>query len=167
MATHQISILGPSTIPAAGGNVYPTPFDTLATNDVWKHMVWAFKDTSTRDILYGSFLVPQNYVGSPVIIPVWSTSATSGNAIWDFDYRTVGGDDTTSLDQSGVEEALTVTDAAPGAAWRRMAPTGMSASANFAAGETATYLIARDGASSDTIAATLALFDLLFQYSDS
>lgn len=167
MATHQISILNGSLSLGGSGNVYATTFDTLATNDVWKHLVIAFKDTSTRDLMYGQFTVPQNYVGTPKIIPVWSTSATSGNAIWDFDYRAVGGDDTESLDQAGTQEALTVTDAAPSASWERMTPEMAATAGNLAAGDTVTFLFGRDGASSDTIAATAVLFDLIFQYADA
>lgn len=167
MATHQISILNGSLSLGSSGSVYATTFDTLATNDVWKHLVIAFKDTSTRDLMYGQFLVPQNYVGSGVFKVIWTTTATSGNAIWDLDYRTVGGDDTTSLDQAGTEEALTVTDAAPTAALRRLVASMTATAANFAAGETVEFLFGRDGASSDTIAATIVLFDLIFQYADA
>lgn len=167
MATHQISILNGALSLGSSGNVYATPFDTLATNDVWKHIVLAFKDTATRDLIYGLFTVPQNYVGSGVFKVIWTTTATSGNAIFDLDYRTVAGDDANSLDQSGTEEALTVTDAAPGAALRRMVASMTATAANFAAGETVEFLFGRDGASSDTIAATVIVFDLIFEYADA
>lgn len=166
MATHQMSILGANTVPDSSGNVFQEPFSIKATNDQWKNLVYIFLDTATRDLLYGTFIVPQNYVSNAKIYPHWTSTATTGNAIWDFDYRTVGGDDTTSLDQAGTEEALTVTDAAPGAALRRMTPVMTATAANFAAGETVEFLLARDGVSADTIAAALILFDLIFEYTD-
>ena len=165
MATYRVSIFG-SLIPDSSGNVYYDNYANIASNDVWKHQPLVFKDTSTRDIAYGLFNVPKNYVGTAKVYPVWTTTATSGNCIWDFDYRTVGGDDTTSLDQSGVEEALTVTDAAPGAAHRRLTPSMTFTAANLAADETVEFLIARDGASSDTIAASVMLHDLIFEWAD-
>ena len=106
MATQRISILGANTVPDASGNVYFQPYNIVAANDVWRHLVVIFADSATRDLLYGQFEVPQNYVGNAKIYPIWTAQVTSGNVVWDFDYRTVGGDDTTSLDQSGVEEAL-------------------------------------------------------------
>lgn len=167
MATHRIPILGWNSAPDTSGNVFITPYDSLATNKTWKHMVWSFADSATRDLLYGKFVVPKNYVGSPVFVVVWTTTATTGNAIWDLDYRTVGGNDTTSLDQSTAEETLTVTDAAPGAAHRRLEATMSATAGNFSADEEVEFLFGRDGASSDTIAATIMCFSLLFEYADA
>lgn len=118
--------------------------------------------------LHGQFTVPQNYVTTAVIIPVWTSTAITGNCRWRFTYRSVGGDDTTSLDQTGNEEQVSLTDAAPGAALRRMTPTGLAlTSANFAVGETVEYLFERnDDSATDTMAADAILVDLLFQYSD-
>lgn len=168
MATHQISIIGGGANPDTSGNVYPQGYDILGTNDQWKLNVWIFEDTSTKIGFYGQFTVPQNYVGTAAIIPVWTATATSGNVVWEFDYRTVGGDDTTSLDQSGTEETPSVTDAAPTAANRRLTPSISPTSANFSAGETVEFYFNRLGSSgSDTMAASAILFDLIFQYADA
>jgi hypothetical protein len=168
VATHWQSILGHATLPDTSGNVFWEPYSVKATNDQWRHGVWIFNDTATRLLLYGQFVVPQNYVGSAKVYPVWTSTATTGNVVWDFDYRTVGGDDTTSLDQAGTEEALTVTDAAPTAAHRRLTPSMTPTAGNFSAGETVEFLLARDGANaSDTMAAAVILFDLLFEYADA
>lgn len=154
-------------MPDTSGNVWFEPYPITATNDAWGHGIFRFKDSATKDKLYSVFTVPQNYVGTAKVIPVWSSTATTGNVVWEFAYRTVGGDDTTSLDQAGTEEAVTVTDAAPGAANRRLVPQISPTSANFAAGETVTFYIARDGSSgSDTMAADAQLHGVLFQYAD-
>lgn len=165
MATRARSILSQFR-PGSSGNVFFEPYSVKATNDVWQHDVLVFNDTSTRDLGYGQFTVPPDYVGSPVFRIIWTSTATSGNFIADLDYRTVAGNDANSLDQSGVEEALTVTDAAPGAAHRRLEATMAATAANFAAGETCEFLFGRDGASADTIAAAVMIHDLLFEYSD-
>lgn len=168
MATHQIPILGFNTVPDTSGNVWLEPYSIVATNDAWLHLIARFKDSATKDKLYGVFTVPQNYVGTAAVIPVWSSTATSGNVVWEFGYRTVGGDDTTSLDQAGTEETATVTDAAPGAANRRLTPSISPTAGNFSAGETVEFYIARDGSSgSDTMAADAQLHALVFQYADA
>lgn len=103
MATHRIPILNQFCRPDNSGNVFWEPFSVKATNDVWDHGVWVFNDTATRLLLHGNFMVPQNYVGTASIILPWSASAITGNVVWDFDYRAVGGDDAESLDQAGVQ----------------------------------------------------------------
>lgn len=168
MATQRIPIINSFARPDDSGNVFWEPFNVKATNDVWRHGAWVFNDSGTRLLLYGSFLVPKNYVGTPSIILPWSSSAITGNAVWDFDYRAIGGDDTESLDQAGTQEAVTVTDAAPGAAWRRLVPSVNLTAANLAADDLVQFLIARDGADAgDTMAAAALLFGAWFQYSDA
>lgn len=168
MATHQISILGPGTVPDTSGNVFWEGYDVKATNDVWDNLVVIFNDTATDLFLYGQFTVPQNYVGSSVVIPVWTSTATTGNVVWGFEYRAIGGDDTTSLDQAGSVQDVTVTDAAPTAANRRLTPSISPTAGNFAAGNTVTFRLSRDGTSgSDTMAAAAILFDAIFQYADA
>jgi hypothetical protein len=169
MATHQIGIFGGNTVPDSTGRVWLETYDTIATNDVWKPLVWRFANPGTTQShgVYGTFSVPQNYVGTAAIVPVWTSTATSGNCRWRLTYRTVGGDDTTSLDQTSNEEQVSVTDAAPGAANRRLTPSLSPTSANFAAGETVEFLFERnDDSGTDTMAADAVVFDLIFQYAD-
>jgi len=167
VATHEISILG-NVLPDTSGNVFPEAYSIKATNDQWRHPHWIFLDTATRDLLYGSFTVPQNYVGGATIVIIWTSTAITGNVVWDFDYRTVAGDDANSLDQTGTEEAVTVTDAAPGATDRRLRVIISLTAGNFAAGETVEFLFARDGvAAGDTMAAAAQVVELLLSYSDA
>lgn len=168
MATHRIDILDWSQVPDTSGNVFPEGYDVKATNDVWDRMVWIFNDTATRIGLHGGFAVPKNYVGGATLVIVWTATATTGNVVWDFDYRTVGGNDTTSLDQTGTEQSVTVTDAAPGAANRRLEATVALTAANFAADEEVEFTLFRDGVdAADTMAAAAILFRLQFEYSDA
>ena len=167
MATHRVSIFGLSS-PDSSGNVFYEPYSIKATNDFWKHQIVVFNDSSTDDYLSGSFGVPKNYVGSAKWVIVWTSTATSGNAVWEQGYRTVAGDDANSLDQATAEETQTVTDAAPGAANRRLEVSITPTSANFAADETVEFKFGRKGTSgSDTMAAAAMLFDLFFEYADA
>ena len=169
MATHQISILSGNTVPDTTGRCWWETYDVAATNDVWKFLIVRFKNPAGGQAhgIYGQFTVPQNYVGTAAVIPIWTSTATTGNCRWRLTYRTVGGDDTTSLDQTTNEQQVSVTDAAPGAAHRRLTPSLSPTAANFAAGETVEFLFERnDDTATDTMAADAFLFDLIFQYAD-
>jgi hypothetical protein len=113
VATHRIPILG-SANPSGGtaGAVFCEPYAIKATNDVWNPLLWVFNDPSARNGLACKFTVPKNYVGTAAFIVVWTSTATSGNVVWDVDYRAVTGNDTESLDQTLNQESVTVTDAA-------------------------------------------------------
>src|SRR4051812_37734904 len=112
MSTHRLPILGFAALPDTSGNVWLEPAAITQTNDRYPQLVARFKDTATKDSLGFRFQVPQNYVGSAKFVTVWTTTATSGNAIWTCDYSSAG--PTASLDPSADEESLTVTTAAPG-----------------------------------------------------
>ena len=168
MATRRIPVLGWPTIPDTSGNCFLEPYTIKSTNDVWGRQVVIFNDSGTRVGLRGGFTMPKDYVGSPVIVVVWTSTATSGNVVWDFDYRAVGGNDAESLDQTGTQEAVTVTDAAPGAAHRRLEATMALTAGNLAVDDEVEFEVFRDGVSaSDTMAAAAILFQLLLEYTDA
>lgn len=174
MATHQISLLGANTVPDNSGDCWQNPLSTLQTNEVWPFLIFNFGGTiannaapTTRIGLYGQCQIPQNLIASPVIIPVWTASITTGDVKWEFDYRVVDGNDTESLDQVGVEESVGATDTAPSAAWERLTPTMALTLANLHPGATLQWALFRDGTdAADTMAATAILVDLLLQYAD-
>jgi hypothetical protein len=167
MATYRKPIMGFGTLPG-NDNVWFEPYHTYASNDVWKHMIAVFSDTATRDPMYGRFNVPKNYVGSAKIIVVWTSTATSGDVEWDFDYRAVTGDNSESLDQSGNQESVNQNDTAPGAAHRRMEAALTLTAGNFAADDTVEYTLFRDGTDGgDGIAASVFVHELFFEYADA
>ena len=167
MATHRIGILGPLTVPDIGGDVFFEPYTIKATNDVWGYLVAIFNDTAARDGLRGSFVIPENYVGSANIIIHWTSTATSGDVEWDFDYRAVGGDDAESLDQAGTQESVNQNDTAPSAANERMTVTLSLTDGNFAAGDIVQFELFRDGTDGgDGIAAAVMVHAVLFEYAD-
>jgi hypothetical protein len=175
VATHRISILNGATRFDGSNKISPRNYANFATNDVWKQSVIVIDEDgtdatqlSTRVGMFGSFEVPQNYVGSPVIIPLWTSTKTSGDCVWDFEYRAVGGDDAESLDQSGTQESVSVTDAAPTAANRRLTPSLSLTAANLSPGDIVEFFFGADGTDgSDTLAGARIIFAVAFQYSDT
>lgn len=168
MATHRLPILGASSKPDSSGDVFFEPYSVKATNDQWDPLVLVFNDTSNRDVIHGTFQVPQNYSSAANLIVVWTSTATSGDVEWDFDYRAVGGNDTESLDQTGTQESVNTNDTAPSATDERMEISIALTDANFAAGDTVEFLLARDGADAgDTMSAAAIVFGAYFEYSDA
>lgn len=168
MATLRLPILGWAAIPDSSGSVFFEPYSVKATNDAWPALVGVFNDTATRIGLHGRFTVPKNYVGNAKLVIVWSTTATSGDVEWDFDYRAVGGDDAESLDQSGTQESVNLNDTAPSAAHERMETLITLTAGNFAVDDEVEFTVFRDGTDAgDTIAAAVMLFALLFEYTDA
>lgn len=164
MATHRIPILGAGTIPDDSGEVFFEPYSVKATNDVWERLVAIFNDSSTRDGLRGGFVVPKNYVGSPKLIIRWTSTATTGDVVWDYDYRAVAVGE--SLDQAGTQESATVTDTAGGSV-NLLQEASITLAANFAVDDEVTHEIFRDGTASDTMAAAAIVFSVLFEYADA
>lgn len=168
MATHRIPILGFGTVPDDSGDVFSEPYSIKATNDVWGHLVFVFNDSGARDGLRGLFHVPKNYVGTANLIIIWTSTATSGDVEWDFDYRAVGGNDTESLDQSGTQQSVNSNDTAPSAVNERMEISIALTDGNFAADDTVQFELFRDGVDAgDTLAAAALLFGLFFEYADA
>jgi len=168
MATKRIPILGWPTVPDASGDVFFEPYDIKATNDVWKRLVLIFNNTSTRDGIRGGFTVPKDYVGVPKIVVVWTSTATSSDVEWDFDYRAVGGNDTESLDQTGTQETVNINDTAPSAIHERLEALLALTAANLAVDDEVEFELFRDGTDGgDLMAAAAIVFSLLFEYTDA
>ncbi len=165
MATFRVPILGFSTKPDSSGDVFFEPQSVKGTNDFFDQLVLVFNDTSAKDSCYGTFQVPQNYVGTPKFIVEWTSTATSGNYIADLDYRAVAVGE--SMDQATAQEALTVTDVAPGTTDLLQEAEMAATAGNFAVGDMVPFIFSRDGAGSDTLAAAVTVFGLYFEYTDA
>lgn len=173
MATHRLPILSwvarPETTATASESAELVSFDTLATNDVWDRQVYRFPDQATKDVtLHGGFVVPKNYVGTPKFVIVWTTTVVVGSVSWAINYRTVGGDNTTSLDQNTAEESLGQVVVVAATALNRL-ETSIAASALFAVDEEIEYWLIRFTLSDvlDTAAGDAILFNFLFEYADA
>lgn len=167
MATHRIPILGAQTSPDASGGVFFEPYNIKATNDLFRHMVLVFNNSNAVEGLYGAFVIPANYVGSPVIRVYWTSTAITGDIKLDFDYRAIGGNDAESLDQATFQEALTVTDTAPSAANERMEATMALTAGNLAADDIVEFFLTRESSNAaDTLAAAITVHSVIFEYAD-
>jgi hypothetical protein len=169
-ATKRINVLSWAAIPDTSGDCFFEPYTILASNDVWGRMIARFGASNSaqptvRAGIYGGFVVPKDYAANGKFIVVWTSTITSGDVVWDLDYRTVAGDDSASLDQAGNEESLSGTDTAPGAANRRLEKSITATAANFAADDEVEFALFRDGTDgNDTLAGSAILFELLFEY---
>lgn len=165
MATHTISILGLNTLPNTSGNVYFEPHAiNFGSNDRYPLLVGVFKDTATRDTLGFGFRVPQNYVGNPAFLIEYATTATTGDFDSEIDYTSVA--DGESLDPSADQENIAALTTVPGTARLMDVITITATAANFAVGDKVVGVLARDGADGDTVAASIYIFGLYFQYTD-
>jgi hypothetical protein len=166
-------MLGFGMNPDGSGDCFIEPYNILATNDRFPVYIARFgADNAAQPTgvhgLRGQFEVPQNYSSAADLVIIWTATLTSGNVKWDIRYRSIGGNDTESLDQvqSG-EKTATGTDAAPGAANRRLEFTIDLTDGDFSPGETVLWKLDRDGAdAADTMAGSAILFDARFKYSD-
>lgn len=175
--TRRFSLLNGSVLPInANSDVYFEPYTILATGGVWEHGLWRFgvsnsAQPTVRSCISGHFTLPSDVAGTVSTanaLVVWTGTGTSGNVVWDFDYRIVGGDDTTSLNQAGTQEAVTVTDAMPGAAHRRLVASMALTASNFSgqANNSLTWKTCRDGVdAADTAAFSALMKDVMLEVS--
>lgn len=165
MATHRL-YFGALLAPDTSGNVWWQPASILDTNDQAPTVpVLVFANTATKDKSYAVIAVPKNYVGTPVFGVAWKSTGTSGNVVWNVDYRSIA--DAETLDPSSWQESLAVTDAVKGTT-NQMNDANVSATgSNLAVDDLILVSIARDGTSgSDTLAASAQLYEAYLQYAD-
>lgn len=170
MATVELKIINATARPDTSGNVFFEPSGVKDTNDLHPRMVLVFKDTATRLVLNGSFKVPPNYVGNPKIKGRWKTSAITGSARWEFDYKAIANGE--SADPSANDESVAHRQAAPATAALYAEFEMALTAANLAVGDVVQFALVRDGAEAspndDTIAADVVVepSSVVFEYSD-
>jgi hypothetical protein len=162
--TKRISVMQYATLPDTSGNVWLEPASLTQTNDRYPQMVVRFKDTATKDSLGFRFQVPMDYVGAAKFYVNWTTTATSGNAIWTVDYTCTG--QTATLDPSADEENLTVTTAAPGTSQTGVVSSMTATAGNLAAGDICQGKLSRNGAGMDTISADLVVYEFYLEHTN-
>jgi len=166
MATIRIPILGFTTRPDTSGDVFFEFNSIKGTNDFFKELVLVYNDTAAKDSIYGSFEVPQDYVGSAKFVVSWKTTATSGDVEWDMDYRSVA--DGESLDQATAQESLNQNDTAGGSTDLKQTALLTATEGNFAAADTVQFILSRDGTDAgDTISAAVTVHGVYFEYADA
>lgn len=167
MATAQIPILGAHSNLDGTGRCFFEPYVIKATNDIFNQLALIFNDPTSGQThgIYGVFTIPQNWASASTIVIVWTSTATSGNCRWQFQYRAIGGNDSESLDQTTFQEAVPVTDAAPTSVNLRLTASISLTDGNLAIGDTVEFYFSRyDDSGTDTMAAAASVHSLLFQY---
>lgn len=168
MATVRLPILGPFTVPDASGEVFFQPADILLTTAPWKRLIPTFIFGTSKSGLEGSFAVPQDYTDTANVVIVWTTSATSNDVEWDFDYTAVGGNDIESLNTATVQETVGSEDTAPNVAFERMELSIALTDGNFAVGDNVNFRLFRDQSDAgDSLTVDVVLIDLFFEYADA
>lgn len=163
MATHRIRIS--PLLPEASGDVYPDSSATADSNDRYPHEVLVFTDSGAKDTAGFSFQVPQNYVGTAKFVIVWKANATTGDVVWDVDYTAIATAE--SMDPSTDQEAVTATTTTNATALDRNETSITATGSNFAVGDEVLGNLGRDGAASDTLAASALVEGFYFEYSDA
>lgn len=165
MGVHRLSF-GSLLSPDTSGSVWWQPTSILDTNDLAPtNQVLIFADTSTLLNSYAFFQVPKNFVGTAKFIVRYKTTVTSGNVLWTCDYRAIAAGE--SGDPSSWQESLSGTATAVPGTTNLLADISFTlTSANFAVDDTVIVRISRNGAGADTAAASLQLYDVVFEYTD-
>ena len=171
MGTHRIPILGFGTVPDTTGEAFFEPEDlNFGANDLSRQFVLALGSAlaaapTVKHGVYGSFDVPKNYIGTASVIIVWAATLTSGDVVFDFDYRAITDDET--LDPTTWQESVTSTKTADATARERDTVSINLTSANLAVDDTVSFFLGRDGVdAADTMAGRAYVFGAFFQYSD-
>lgn len=165
MATHRLFIPASAFLPDTSGNCYPKSDAIDNANDRFPHEILAFKDSGTRTGASVTFMVPKNYVGTPVALVHWKSTATSGDVVWDVDTKAVA--DGESLDPSTDDDAQTTTQATPGTA-RLREDASLTLTGTYVADDLVLLSVYRDGAqAADTLAAEALMEGVTFQYADA
>jgi len=172
MATHRIPILGFATRPDDTGECFFEPADlNFGSNDLARQFVLALGSAlaaqpTVKHGVYGSFRVPKNFVSAPKFVWEWAATLTTGDVVFDTDYRAVAAGE--SLDQATWQQSQTVTDTAAGTARNSNGAEISPTAGNFAVDDLVEFFFGRDGADgADTMAGRAYIFELTFEYSDT
>lgn len=120
-------------------------------------------DDMAAEYLWNRFKLPDDWTGTMSLALYWSTSATTGNVVWQLETACVA--DGESID-AGWNTAQTITDAAKGTTTRiNVATLASVTTTGCAAGEIFKFRLFRNPAhASDTIAATARLYHFELTY---
>lgn len=163
-----IPLLDGSLLPDSVGNVYPGSSAGLNATDAVPTTCWIFKDSTTRDLLCGHFVIPEAYVGTTAQILIdWAIAVTSGNVRLEFEYGTPSADAETMDVSATMVETIASTVAVPATLRLRKRTTLTLTAGSFSAADIVQWRFARDQAEAgplDTAAADLYLYNLAFKY---
>ena len=163
MATLDLDITG-GLKPDSSGEVFWQPYKIIDTGAVIDPLVLCFNNSGTKDGAAAAFKVPQNYVGTAKIIVEWNANATTGNGTLDLSY--LARSDGEDMGAAATDTTDTVTTTTDGTAFNLNTSSMTLTSGDFAAGDIVAFEIFRDTIT-DTMAATMMVWKIVFQYSDA
>lgn len=165
----RVSLLNHTLRMDTTGNCYPAALsDVLSGND--NGAGFAFKAAAAGGWLRGTFEIPESWTARTLQLAiVWTANTTSGNAIWKFRYKVIGGNDTTvvdialtaTTDEGSSGAYLTVTDAAPSTAKERLTAFIALDESFWVADGTVVWELFRAYTGSDTMNATAVVLGAL------
>ena len=133
---------------------------------LYRGLVMTLKDPTADTGFYGSFNVPANYVGTPVIKVVGILDGTVGATSVDFEFSYVALTDNETVEAGWVESVAFNTGNTNGWANEDLLVDSAACSANFAAGDEVLYYFKRDQGTDD-FAGDFHVVGLYFEYSDA
>jgi hypothetical protein len=169
MATHELPILGPNTLPGAGVWWDRVGNQITATNELGNQGCFVMEAVGADEGIYGSFNVPQNYVGTPVIVIKGILDGAPGaNVDLGFAISGITIDDNEAVDAAySSEDAAADTDIDDYADEDLYEETiSLSNFTGFAVGDTVFFYFIIDDSGTD-YAGNFLLTDLLFRYNDA
>ena len=171
MATWRIPIFGSGTRFDNVGEPFLEPSQTKFGDGAADELLLVFPFSSTRDGVFGSFEVPDNYSASttdPAIIIPWTTTQITNDVEWDFDYWAIGvGED---FDPAAVTETVNQNDTAPGTTKQIQSAVLTLTRANIAANDIIRFGLFRDQTDAGdtiTIWVAVSIDNVMFRYDDA
>lgn len=148
--------------------VYPDALSNHLATAAREYEIWVMEENGIRVGMDAQFKVPDDYVGTPEFVVVWTkAAAASGDVEFDGDYRTVT--QTGNFNTAGNEESLNTAGTAPGTIGDGVVTVlTPSTPANFNANEFVQYGHFRDALDAgDTLAADAIILAVFFRYADA
>jgi hypothetical protein len=174
MSQFRLPIINWSTRPDDVGDCYFEPYDILATNDLARRMILRMgrnnaAQPTVKSGVYGSFVVPRNYLTSvdPIFLVEWTSTVASGNVTFALDFAVVGAEGS-GMDPSSWVRSDKLPNQNVGGANQRKTNSITHPAGLFAIGSIVNFYFTRDGTDSlDNKSGSALVFDLSFQYEGS
>jgi hypothetical protein len=169
MATHRLPIMGATVLPDATGECFMDNINNqmaLATG-LMRNLVMTFKDPSADCGFYGTFQVPQNYVGTAVLKILMVLDGTVGATSVDFEFSYRALADNESVEQGWQASETGNTGNTNGWANEDLALCSITLTdANFAVGDEVFFYLKRDFGTDDFVG-DVHVVGVYFDYADA
>jgi len=166
MATHELPIIGPTTLPELGVFFDRVGNQIAAANEIGNQLAIVMADGGSDVGFYGSFNVPQNYVGTSIIVAKGILDGAMSSNTLQFGIKGITKDDNEAADAAYcAEDTGNTTDDHADEDLFEVIIT-LSNLTGFAVGDTVFFYFYIDASGNDYTGNVL-LTDLLFRYADA